>query len=690
METTNVVRKTTTTQIVRKRKKVRSSSSSSSSSSDSGSSSDSSSSSSSKDSPRKGVVRKGKPKRRNSSSSDERSRSKKVIKTKRVCHKKLDATKLKAAQAKKILVHQSGGGAKVRKRSQSQEPVVRKRTVDSPSVKASGSHKIPIKSKLSAEALAKHHRMKEVAREREREREFQLRERDREREREKERERLRSRDKDRMRSRSPRGNVLCTPTKRLSRSRDIKQRLSPQRRPPSKSRSGGGSVRRDRSIDRLKKDFKRHETSRERERDRREREREAIREKERQEILARCQERHERERLAREKNRKIERDRDDDRPKTDRLLPRPAERAMALAAARDRSREKSDERDRPRPHDHGRGIPPRDRGIREKEMLYEREYDRDDPRYDHHRRLEKEDRPIIRDERDRDYMVVRRREDGRGDHPIDNPYLPREKRPDRDDILDRDPYHNVMGGVDQRYDEHMLRDDRRGGSSARGMPHEYGSRGGGYIDERSHRAERERDWARDPEMVRDDRGGIVYDRHTGVRDWDRNEMTPTQHGMGARGDNYADSREWNDRQWDAGLNAGSGNVGPVGNAGSGNWQQQEGSVEKWDNPEDKEWQDYHVRMPPEKIHHEGDVPPAIGGVGGRGSVNRRWNSWRGRRGNQHHHGGNDFRRQNIQHHGHQEGGFQERGDMPFRRHQHSQNEGGGGHHIHQSEYSSNF
>ena len=650
-------------ELIRKRKKVRSSSSSSSSSSDSGSSSDSSSSISSKESRRK--IRKNKSKRRNSSSSsDEPRSSKKLSKAKRVCHKKLDAIKSgKSVHSKKLLAVAAGGSSKLRKRTPSPGSISRKRAlVASPSSASKLGHKVSInKSKYVTDATlpGKHHRLKETIRG-DKDREFQHRERERERDRE---QHLRARDKERIRSRSPKLRVKSrTPTKRLSRSRDLKHKTPPPRRPPSKTRCGGGSnLRRERSLDRsgTKKDLKRHGDSRERERDRRDRERDAFREKERQELLVRSQRERERERLVRDKSRKmVERDRDDDdRLKTERLLPRPAERAMALAAARGRSREKSDERDRARSHSHSRsGVRERiDRGDKDTMVAYDRGYDhRDiDARYDHHRRMEKDDRPLIRDDRSRDYVVVRRRDDTRSGGPmIDSPYMARSEKRDRDDLHhDRDPYGVISS--DQRYED-RVRDDRR-------AAHDYsGSRGGGgagYIDERSHCSERDREWLRENEMARGvggggsgDDHGMIYDRHS-TREWDRGEMAPSHTASSSR-DNYGESRDWNDRQWDS----------TAANT-SGNWQQ-EGENENWDNTEEKEWQDYH-RVPQEKIHHEAEVHQ-MANVG-RG-CNRRWTNWRGRgRGNQHHHG--DYRRQNHQHHIH--GGHQEhipdRSEMTYRR-----------------------
>lgn len=680
------VSRKTKKEIVRKRKKVQSSSSSSSST-DSGSSSDSSSSSSSKDTRRK--IRKTKGgKRHNSSSSSDEPRLKKPVKAKKICHKRLDANKFKVAHAKKVLTVQAGG-TKLRKRSISPGsvvPIVRKRTVAALPSSAKVGHKVAVKSgKLLVveSAAAKSHRLKEAAREKERE--FQHRERERER-REKERDRLRLRDKERPRSRTPKMRISRSPMKRLSRSRDIKHKSPPPlRRPPSKTRSGAGSIRRERSLDRGlggsgKKDLKRHD-SRERERERRDRERErereeAIREKERQEILARCQERQrERERIAREKTRKIEREREEERIKNDRLLPRPAERAMALAAARGRSPEKSDARERSHSH-HSHGHGGRERMDRSDKDALLPAYDRssgvgsgylehDDLRY---RRIEKDD----------EYVVVRRRDDSRDNH-MNSPYHGREKRmPERrGDVYD-------SSSVDhQRYDDHILRDDRRGAGSSGGLGgsgsvggHDYGS-SRGYINEHAHRPERERDdWIRENDVVRDDRN--VFDRHP-VRDWDRGEISNNHQNNSAVRDNYGDNRDWsnnmNDRQWDAGVGSGNGNSGN----GGGNMAWQPEPEENWDNPDDKEWQDYH-RNQQDKGHHDGNNDGNVGnsgnaGVGnqmsGRGGVgNRRWTNWRGRRGNQHHQ--NDFRRQQTQHnnsgHSHQDNFVDRSEQQPYRRH----------------------
>lgn len=652
-----------TKEVIRKRKKVQSSSSSSSSSSDS-SSSDSSSSSSSKESKRKN--KKIKIKRRNSSSSSDEPRSKKT-KIKRVCHKKVDPNKPhKLAHVKKAITV----GGKPRKRSQS--PTARKRAPVSPSRLG---HKTHLKIKPGSDTLSasKHHRLKDIPGRSEKDRDLHH-----QRDRERDRERIRPREKERGRSRSPKFHGKSRSPKLSSRSRDLGHKSSPRRvATPTKSRLSVGSSRRgdrspDRSMSSTRKDLKRHGNSRDRERERREKERqdhEAAREKERQEILARCQERQrERERLAREKARR-ERDRDDDRGKSDRLLPRPAERAMALAAARDRSRDKSLDRDRPRSHPHGQMV--RDRLDREKDIIpYDRPYERDDPRYDHiDRRYEKDDRGLI-DERDR-YMVMRRRDDSRGR----SPYAMRDKRLERDE-MEREMY---MSGGDQRYDDHLREDHRE--------PIDYPR---GYVDDR-HRMEREREWIRENDLVHEQERRMMYDHpqeRMPVRDWDRNEMQPGH--AGPIQDNYVDSREWGamggDRQWET---AGAGGGGGGGGSGAGGGWPQETEEENWD-VDDKDWQEYH--RGPDKMRHEtgGPITPSGvganvgigggvgggggggsgGGGGGGGTGNRRWNSWRGRRGNLHHNnggpgGGNDYRRHNI--HNQPGDGYQNRGDMNYNR-----------------------
>lgn len=384
----------------------------------------------------------------------------------------------------------------------------------------------------------KHHRMKEHSqqmvggsptvpghhRASDKEREFQLREREREREREQQqhlrsRERMRSRSPPpmRMRSRSPPGGP-----KRLSRPRDVKQRSPPnvsQRRASPKSRSGtGGSAvisgirRGDRTPERIiiKKDVsgKRHESSREREHRRerdRERESAALREKDRLEMIRLQEQRRERERLDQDRLRvKVidPRDREVDQRvgKSERLLPRPAERAMAIAAARDQARDKSEERSvdmhhRPRSHSHSRSN--RDRN----DVYADRGgYDRMDERYEMHRRsdMDRSSAGLIRDdrsdrgggERDREYVSVRRREDSRGriieESIVHDPYLPREKVrggpiSERDRSIEREREHRYGGDRDR---------ERTHGDASR--YDEHGARGGGSVDERRGRGGSER------------------------------------------------------------------------------------------------------------------------------------------------------------------------------------------------------
>lgn len=726
---------------MRKRKKMQQSSSSSSSSSSDSSSSDSSSSSSSKESSRRKMKKSSKAmaKRRNSSSSSDEPRVKKS-KAKRVCHKKLaDPSKLHKSghSSKKML---AASQKMMRKRSQSPSTARSKRMAMSPSSASRLSHKMAMKSgKLSSAdvCVSKHqHRVKEAQlmgrSEKEQLHHAQQRER--------ERERMRSRE--RGRSRTPKFRAKSRSPKRLSRSREIMHKSPTRggRLTPTKSRGivggGGGSsissgLRRDRSPEQrsisgsCKKDLKRHASSRERERERlrdkerREREHEAAREKERQEILARCQERQrERERLAREK---VRREREEDRisisSKGERLLPRPAERAMALAAALDRSRDKSLERDRPAPsrsHSHSQLV--RERLDRDKDHVssgYERSYERDDVRYhEHDRRLDKDDTRgggVLLDDRERDYLMVSRRRD-------DSPYMNRvlDKRMDRVDMVDRDLYGPV---VDQRYDEHHLRDDRRDGHV-----HDYGavpSRAGvgggavdrgssGYVDDRL-RIERDREWIREPEIGHRepvDRS-LMYehpvDRHAVVRDWDRTDMAG---GSAPVRDNYNDTRDWGGMQgdhghgqWDSAAVAGGG-IGSAGGGGGGAAWPQEDEAENWDHVDDKEWQDYH--RGPDKLRHDnmgvgsgGNVGASQmgvgvgnnniggggsgvgnnGGGGGGNNQNRRWNNWRGRRGNQHH-GGNDYRRHNNLHQQQQqqmqENSYPSRAELTFNRRQHQQ------------------
>lgn len=282
---------------------------------------------------------------------------------------------------------------------------------------------------------------------------------------------------------------------------------------------GGGIRRGDRTPERIiiKKDVsggKRHESSREREHRRerdRDRESAALREKDRLEMIRQQEQRRERDRLEQDRLRvKVidPRDREVDQQrvgKSERLLPRPAERAMALAAARDQGRDKSEDRSvsdmhhRQRSHSHSRSN--RDRGIDRGDVYVDRPYDRVDDRYDMHRRPDMDRSSaglVVRDDRsdrgdrgDRDYVPVRRREDSRGriieESVVHDPYLPREKVrgggpiSERDRSIERERdqrggYGNerergerLHGGEGGRYDERGSVDERRGrGGSDRG------------------------------------------------------------------------------------------------------------------------------------------------------------------------------------------------------------------------------
>ncbi|XP_055911329.1 fl(2)d-associated complex component [Eupeodes corollae] len=209
-----------------------------------------------------------------------------------------------------------------------------------------------------------------------------------------EREKMRARERDRIRSRSPR-TLAKLEAKMRARKSPVppvsRHQMSPREKIIIQTRT------RERTPER-KRDLKiRLDDSRERERRDRERaEREAERQKEREEALARCQERQrERERLAREKLRR-EKEKEYAERGGDRLIPRPAEREMALAQARGYgSRERSLEDEGRIRHGHASRI---------RDPAYERE--REYLAADHHRV------PVLeRDERrDRDYMVIRRRE----------------------------------------------------------------------------------------------------------------------------------------------------------------------------------------------------------------------------------------------------------------------------------------
>lgn len=221
---------------------------------------------------------------------------------------------------------------KTKKRSPS-PPLAKKHRSDGSAIMLSPSgQKVMVKNlKIVSTSVDKHHRIREKDVERS------------------ERERLRLRD-ERIRSRSPK--IART------RSRTPKRERSPVlRRSPSDKRNRSLSRR----IDS--------------EHERREKEREIAREKERREALLRSQERQrERERLAKDS-------------KSQRLLPRPAERAMALAAAQERNTDKEvgytnrNFAERPESFEHRR---------HEKDT---REHDRSYEKYDSHSRREQTDYP---------------------------------------------------------------------------------------------------------------------------------------------------------------------------------------------------------------------------------------------------------------------------------------------------------
>ncbi|XP_031628570.1 fl(2)d-associated complex component-like isoform X2 [Contarinia nasturtii] len=268
--------------IASRKRKHAESSSSSSSSSDSDSSSTSSSSSSSDN---RHKSRKLKSTRRDSSSSSDEY-AKKLAKKKRACQSKKEALKLHKLSKK----HEITVSRKSKKRSPSPLAKKHRSAGDSSSIMLSPSgQKVMVKNLKISTSLDKHHRVREKEIDR-----SELLQRS-------ERERLR------MRSRSP----------KMTRSRTPKNSPSLLRRSPTE-------VKRNRSLSR-RMDSGEHE--------RREKERELAREKERREALLRSQERQrERERLAAKDS------------KSQRLLPRPAERAsmqaMALAAAQERNTDK--------------------------------------------------------------------------------------------------------------------------------------------------------------------------------------------------------------------------------------------------------------------------------------------------------------------------------------------------------------
>lgn len=240
----------------------------------------------------------------------------------------------------------------------------------------------------------------------------------------------------------------------------------------------------------------------------------------------------------------------------------------------------------------------------EKEHIgsYARGYSERAESYDHVRRHDKE----IRDH-DREYVSSRHR---------DEENL-------RDGDLDRDVY-------DHR------RDDRRT---------DYQSRN--YIEEQRHRNDRE-NWAHEE-----------VPPHDSFRATDRHHRAESIHlKKHTERESYTDSREWiagpSDpaAKWESRKNT--------------SWPQ---DSENWDRYKEDSWQETRPHQTAPPLQHERNVSEKPEHVVGSApiskpiiSVNRRWNSWRGRgRGTLHH---TDFRRTNLHHH-HE--GFEERGEI-YRRH----------------------
>lgn len=515
-----------------------SSSSGSSSSSDSGSnsSSDDSSSTSSSSSPES--RRKNHKKKRDSSSSSDEPRMKKANKGKYGAMKKtVGGGGKKLSHLKKI----SGHGLKIRKTSHT--PPIKTIRTGSPGGAIKMLHKGQVKTvKMAVNDRKKQqqHYQQPISKERlrdkekEREKERELQQREREREKEKERERLRLREKERGRSRTPKGR---SPRRSPPRSRELKKKTPEKRLTPIKSRTMSGQRRSPDRRSNIKDTPRKHENSRDRERrerDMQRQEREALRNKGREEALARCQERQrERERIAKERERRAAGgglEKPDRGKPIERLLPRPAERerAIAIAAGRSGSSDKlrDSSHDRTRSHSHsksGRDRHENDRG-----------YDGRPPP-DRTGGYERHDRRIpIGDERE--FLVTRNRDGG-------SPYDGGGRR--------REEY---MEPMEKRYDEH---EDRR-------LAHEYSGR-----DVHQQRHEREHnEWDRDHEPVRDP--GRIYDRPP-EHQWDRNDGPPP-HGQ----EIYNEPREWQpERQWEDG----------------GEWKRENDGGEEWNSFNDREWVD---------------------------------------------------------------------------------------------------
>ncbi|XP_059618600.1 fl(2)d-associated complex component isoform X2 [Phlebotomus argentipes] len=491
-------------EILKKHKKIprpSSTSSDSSSSSDSGSSSgrknsssdDSSTSSSSSSRESRKMLKGGKRRRTSSSSSNDHPPLK----------KKLTGRKHGSHKKSVVKIHAKKVSSKGRSsRALTPISVGRKRSI---SPQSKGSQKALPKQKSVGKE--KHH--SGLVKERSRD--------TKDRELHREKEKMRHHGKERVRSRSP-----VKSRRSPQRSREPKRKSHEKRLSPSKMRT---ALRRDRSPERaakvpLKDASRRHESSimlKERERRDKERaDREAARNKERAEALARCQERQrERERLAKEKE-LADRDKGDRSKIVDRLLPRPAERAMALAASRGEGHDKV-ERDRTRSHSRS--------NVRGGEFAERRYHDSPTLRRD------REERHGERG-REHEYVLMRNRPDARGSLTYDS-----SRRGGRDE-------HEVYGEVpmEPRYETH---EDRH-------LTHDYTSSRAQYGSERIHR---EHEWERGMEQGRE----RMYDRTAGQSEWERSDMT-----MARGNDLYTESGEWKvtERQWDEN---GSGKP-------AGNWQ----------------------------------------------------------------------------------------------------------------------
>ncbi|GAB0094501.1 hypothetical protein DMENIID0001_098070 [Sergentomyia squamirostris] len=499
-------------QLLKKHKKVLrpSSTSDSSSSSDSGSSknsssddSSSSSSSSSRSSSRKKTLKRSMKRRRaSSSSSDDRPPSKKKLTARKHSSHKKSLVKSHTKKASSSKVRTSSFESKKR----SLTPAGMKS-----SQKILGKQKILVKEK--------HHvLLKERSRE----------EKDREMHREKEKLRIHVKEA-RVRSKTPvKARVKSrSPRRSPPRSRDSKRRSHEKRLSPTKIRAG---IRRERSADRMSKGSlkdlsRRNDASSSvliKERDRRDKERadrEAARNKERAEALARCQERQrERERLAKEKD-LAEREKGERGKLGERLLPRPAERAMALAASRGESHDKMD-RERPRSRSNVRGDFPERPSYEGRPA--ERRY-HDSPTI----RRERDERHPERS-REHEYMIVRNRSDTRNPLAYDGTRRPREEH---------EMYTEVP--IEPRYEP----------QENRHMTQEYSTPRPQYTTDRMHRNPHEWDPSRErvyerqpPEHIPPNRGGMQ-------NEWERNDMNLSG-TMGRNQEPYNENAEWKDRQWE--------------------------------------------------------------------------------------------------------------------------------------------